>query len=158
MKRHPQDDRERQFTLVLSIGCYIYACATPAMNTVISKPGVSDQSSMTFGIVFLLIGWVGTTIPVVAWWANIMLFCGWYALIRRRWAGAFVLGVLSLFLAADTFRLLTNPLPTIGFRSSVDSQATSATQLYPGGYLWFGSMAILVIGAALGWRRFRPTT
>jgi hypothetical protein len=153
MARRPAGDYERELTITLSIGLYIFACLTPALETrsvaTSPPPGVAQGGvEANFGILFLLLGWA--IVPYTfAWFANITLAMGWVALIKRRWTGAVTLSIFSLLLAIDLIRIADGTPPRGIYRSSI----TFIERPFPGCYLWLGSMVTLAIGSALALRQ-----
>ena len=155
MARRATDDRERQFTLVLSIGFFILACATPALKmrsySEYPLPGVDQPQIYTsIGLRWLVVGWTLLSVPLLAWLANVTLALGWLAILKRWWLAALALAIASLFLAADLLRFIPGGTGPLGiYRQSyyfIDRPLI-------GCICWLASMATLAIGAAFSWRR-----
>jgi hypothetical protein len=116
------------------------ACSCPAARVGGYGALLGDWQEDYCGLTALFFGWL--TLFLGPWLANPVLLVGWVALLRGQCGLAAALGLVASSLALTAWAVLVPPYDLV-------PPSQGITGLYAGYYLWLGSMAALVIGAAV---------
>ena len=126
-------------TLYASMLLYAVACALPAL---IIENTFNPEIVTYFGIILLFLGGLAVLLGQLAWLANLSLFLAWLLVfLKRKWA-ALPFGLLALGLSVDLRRFNQQEI----WANEGGFCCLVIRNVGPGTYLWYASMAVLVIG------------
>ncbi|MBZ5601407.1 MAG: hypothetical protein LAO79_03790 [Acidobacteriia bacterium] len=123
--------------ILIPVALFALACALPALHW-------SDNDTM-FGLRALAVGWSGIFAGVFAWYANFFWTLALVLILIKRPTPALVAGLIAVAVAVTLFRDMNRELP--GDEGGVTKIAI--TQLLPGCYVWFASLASVPLLAFL---------
>ncbi len=130
----------RVVLVLISVALFLIACLSPALVFT----GVNGQEVMP-GFWILAIGWLGPSFGQFAWFANPVLFLSMLALLFRKRVAAFVLALVSLAIAANTWLLFSQPIPA----DEGGVNQLTLQHLHFGFYFWIASMLVVGFAALL---------
>ena len=126
-------------TVYASMLLYAIACALPALTV---EDTFNPEIVTWFGVILLILGWLGVLLGQLAWLANLSLFLAWLlAFLKRKWA-ALPFSLLAIGLSVDLRRFNQQQI----WSDEAGNCCFVIRSVGPGTYLWYASMAVLVLG------------